>query len=204
MEVKEYITSVKHCNMDNLIAKLYQSSKTVLTTKDLALIWEETNQNNLKAKIGYYVKQGTLIRLTRGIFAKDKNYNPKELATSIYTPSYISFETVLREAGIIFQHYDTIFIAGPWPLTKTIDKHTITFRKLKDSVLYNSTGVKNENNYSIATPERAFLDTIYLFPKYYFDNLKPINWEQCFELVKIYHNQQLIKRLNKYHKQYAK
>lgn len=28
---------------DNLIAKLYQSPKTVLTTKDIALIWEETN-----------------------------------------------------------------------------------------------------------------------------------------------------------------
>jgi len=68
----------------------------------------ENNPDNLKAKIAYYVKQGVLIRLTRGVFAKNKDYNPKELATSIYTPSYISFETVLREAGVIFQHYDTI------------------------------------------------------------------------------------------------
>lgn len=189
--------------MDNLIAKLYQSSKTVLTTKDLALLWEETNPANLKSKSAYYVKQGSLIRLTRGIFSKDRNYNPKELATSIYTPSYISFETVLREAGIIFQHYDAIFVAGPWPLAKKINKHTFIFRKLKDSVLYSPAGIKHENNFSIATPERAFLDMIYLFPKYYFDNLKPINWEQCFELAKIYNNQQLIKRLGKYQKNYA-
>ena len=67
-------------------------------------------------------------------------------------------------------------------------------------MLYNPAGVKNENNFSIATPERAFLDMIYLFPKYYFDNLKSINWEQCFELAKIYANQQLIKRLTKYQK----
>ena len=92
--------------MDNLIAKLYQSPKTILTNKDLALIWGETNLNNLKAKIAYYVKRGVLIRLTRNVFAKDANYNAKELATSIYTPSYISFETVLREAGTIFQHYE--------------------------------------------------------------------------------------------------
>ncbi len=169
----------------------------------MALLWEETNPINLKSKIGYYAKQGVLIRLTRGIFAKNKNYNPKELATSIYTPSYISFETVLREAGVIFQHYDTIFVAGPWPLTKKIDQHTFTFRKLKDSVLFNPIGIKNENNFSIATPERAFLDMIYLFPKYYFDNLKSINWELCFELVKIYDNQQLIKRLTKYQKNYV-
>lgn len=107
MEVRKYITSIKYIAMDSLTAKLYESSKTILTIKDLALIWQETNQNNLKAKVAYYVKQDVLIRLTRGIFAKNKNYDLKELATSIYSPSYISFETVLREAGIIFQHYST-------------------------------------------------------------------------------------------------
>lgn len=203
MEVRVFITSIRYMLMDSLIAKLYQSQKTILTIKDLALIWEETNSINLKSKISYYVKQGVLIRLTRGVFAKDKNYNSKELATSIYVPSYISFETVLREAGIIFQHYDTIFIADRWSLTKKINKHIITFRKLKDSVLYNSIGIRNENNFSIATPERAFLDMIYLFPKYYFDNLKSINWDFCFELVKIYHNKQLVKRLIKYQKNYV-
>ena len=189
--------------MDRLIAKLYQSPKTILTIKDLALLWEETHAANLKSKISYYAKQGVLIRLTRGVFAKDKNYNSKELATSIYTPSYISFETALREAGMIFQHYDTVFAAGPWAITKKVDKYTITFRKLKNCVLFNSTGIKNVNNYSIATPERAFLDMIYLFPKYYFDNLRPINWDTCFELAKMYDNQQLMKRLTKYQKNCA-
>src|SRR3989338_8687743 len=188
---------------DNLIAKLYQSSKTILTIKDIALIWEETNTANLFSKIKYYAKQGSLIRLTRGVFAKSKEYDVKELATSVYTPSYISFETVLREAGIIFQHHEAIFVAGPYPITKKIDGHAIIFRKLKDSVLYNALGIKNEKNYSIATPERAFLDTIYLSPKFYFDNLRAINWEACFELAKIYDNKQLIKRVTQYQKNYA-
>jgi len=188
---------------DNLIAKLYESQKTVLTIKDIALIWEEANAVNLLSKIKYYAKQGSLIRLTRGVFAKNKNYNPKELATSLYTPSYISFETVLREAGIIFQHHDSIFVTGPYSVTKKIDNQIITFRKLKNSVLYNALGVKNEKNYSIATPERAFLDIIYLSPKFYFDNLRSIDWEACFELVKIYNNKQLIKRVAQYRKNYA-
>jgi len=187
---------------NNRIAKLYQSSKTILTTKDIALIWGETNTVNLTSKIKYYAKEGSLIRLARGVFAKDKNYDPKELATSIYTPSYISFETVLREAGVIFQHHDSIFAVGPYPTTKKIDHYTITFRKLKDSILYNALGIKNEKNYSIATPERAFLDTIYLSPKFYFDNLQSIDWELCFELAKIYDNKQLIKRLVA-HQKYA-
>jgi len=189
--------------MDSLIAKLYQSPKTILSNKDIALIWQENDKESLYAKTAYYVKQKALIRLTRGVFAKDKDYNPKELATSIYTPSYISFETALREAGIIFQHYDTIFVASKWPKTMTIDKSTFTFRKLKDMLLFNSVGVVNKNNYSIATAERAFLDMIYLFPNYYFDNLKSINWEKCDELVKIYSNKQLIKRLAQYRKNYA-
>ncbi|MDP3995955.1 MAG: hypothetical protein Q8P74_01775, partial [bacterium] len=84
--------------------------------------------------------------------------------------------------------------------TKKIDGNTIIFRKLKDSVLYNALGVKGEKNYSIATPERAFLDTIYLSPKFYFDNLRSINWEMCFEMAKIYENKQLIKRVAQYQK----
>lgn len=189
--------------MDSLAAKLYQSPNTILTIEDLALIWQESNKNNLKAKIAYYVKQSVLIRLTRGVFAKDKNYNHKELATSIYTPSYISFETALREAGIIFQHYDAIFVAGPWTRAIKIDRIAINFRKLKDLVLFNSAGVENKGSYGIASPERAFLDMLYLFPKYYFDNLRAINWEKCFELVKIYDNRRLLERLKKYQKKYA-
>ncbi|MCK9577968.1 hypothetical protein M0R01_00550 [bacterium] len=184
--------------MDNLIVKLYQSSKTILSSKDLALIWEIRDEQNLYAKTSYYVKQGVLIRITRGVFAKSKSYNLKELATSIYNPSYISFETVLRESGIIFQHHDAIFVATKWTRKITIDKKNIVFRKMKDLVLFNSSGIENRDDYSIATAERAFLDTIYLFPNYYFDNLKSINWEKCDELVKIYKNESLIKRLNKY------
>jgi hypothetical protein len=188
--------------MDNLTAKIYQSRKTVLTTKDLALLWEETNQNNLKAKIAYYVKQGSLIRLTRGIFAKDKKYNLKELATSIYTPAYLSFETVLREAGIIFQHSDSIFGAASLSRTIIIDQHRIVLRKLKDEVLFNAAGILFKDEYSIATPERAFLDMIYLSPRYYFDNLDGLDWEKCSELVSIYKNQQMVGRLQKYRKNY--
>lgn len=184
--------------MDNLIAKLYQSQKTVFTNKDLSLIWQENNPAHLKSKIFYYIKNGVLKKLTRRIYAKSEKYDPKELAASIYSPSYISFETVLREAGVIFQHYDTIFVAGQWPRTIKIDSHTFTFRKLKDSILYNPTGILNDGNYNIATVERAFLDMIYLFPNYYFDNLRPIDWQKCFELARIYGNKQMIKRLKKY------
>ncbi len=189
--------------MDSLITKLYKSPKTILTNQDLALIWQINNNQNLYVKTSYYVKRKALIRLTRGIFAKNMDYDIKELATSIYIPSYISFETVLRNEGVIFQHYETIFLASPYSQTKKINKLKFIFRKLKDEVLFNSTGVDNKDNYSIATVERAFLDMIYLFPNYYFDNLKSIDWQKCARIVKIYNNKQLTKRLAKYQKKYA-
>ena len=188
--------------MESAVIKMFQSTKTVLTIKDLALLWRETDANNLKAKAAYYVKRGVLIRLTRGVFAKSKEYEPKELATSLYAPSYVSFETVLREAGVIFQHYDTIFVAGPWSVAKKVDQYTIRSRRLKDEILFNPTGITIGSTYSIATVERAFLDMIYLFPRYYFDNLRPINWEKCFELVGVYNNKQMARRLIKYQEQY--
>lgn len=189
--------------MNNRAVKLFQSQKTVFSSKDLALLWQETNKNNLKSKMAYYVKRGLLTRISRGIFVKNKEYDPRELATSIYLPSYISFETVLRGAGMIFQYYDTIFVASVLSKTILVDRQRIAFRKLKDAVLYNPRGIENRGSYSIATPERAFLDLIYLFPEYHFDNLRTLDWNRCFELAEIYHNQALFKRLKQYQKLYA-
>lgn len=188
--------------MENLITKLFQTPKTIFTSKDLALFWAINNKDNLKSKISYYAKRGGLIRLTRGVFAKDKNYNPKELV-NIYTPSYVSFETALREAGIIFQHGNEIFAAGPISRTIIVDNNKVVFRKIKQEALFNKAGIKNKENYSIAEKERAFLDMIYLFPDFYFDNLRAIDWGRCFDLVKIYRNKALDGRLKKYQKQYA-
>ena len=180
--------------------KLYQSPKTVLTTKEIALLWKERNKNNLKSKISYYVKKGRLIRLRRGIFIKGEKYNSKELATSVYAPAYISFETVLREEGIIFQHHDAVFVASYLSKEIQCGKNKIVFRKLKDTVLMNQSDIINKNNFCQASKERAFLDMIYLFKDYHFDNLDNLNWKKCFELSKIYYNKELTKRLQKYYK----
>ena len=186
--------------MDNLLLKLYQSPKTVLTTKEIALLWKERNKNNLKSKIFYYVKNGGLIRLRRGIFAKNKKYNFKELAVSIYTPAYVSFETVLREEGVIFQHHNAVFVVSYLSKEVKCGGNKIVFRKIKYEVLINQSGIVNKNNFCQASKERAFLDMIYLFKNYHFDNLDGLDWKKCFELAKIYQNKELIKRLQKYYK----
>jgi len=63
---------------------LLRSPKTVFSTKDIALLWGEQGEANVRVRLSNYVKRGKLIRVHRGIYAKDKNYDRFELATRIF------------------------------------------------------------------------------------------------------------------------
>ncbi len=180
------------------ILELYKSEITVFSLKDIALYLDEGNFNNLKARVKYFVDKGYLFRQRKGIYSK-KEYNKKELVTKIYTPAYISFETVLLAEGVIFQYYESFFVATYLSREiKLLNGIKIQFRKLKDEILLNENGILRKENYFIATKERAFLDLLYLNDDYFFDNLNKIDFQKCREIVKIYNNKQLEIRLEKY------
>ena len=42
------------------------------------------------------------------------------------------------------------------------------------------------------------MDTLYLIPNYHFDHLSSIDWEKCREILPIYGNKALAKRLDSY------
>jgi hypothetical protein len=96
-------------------ASLYtilRTGRTVFTFKDILLVSGETNASRLRRRVNYYVKAKEFYPLRRGIYAKDQYYDRLELANRIFAPSYISFETVLAKEGVVFQHYDQIFVAS--------------------------------------------------------------------------------------------
>lgn len=182
------------------ILDIYRSKNTVFSAKDIALIWGETEMDLIKAKINYYVKTGKLFSIRRGIYTKDKNYDKFELATKIYTPSYISFETVLARAGVVFQYYGQIFVASYLTREIIIDGQIYAYKKIKDSILTNHTGIEMKENYSIAFLERAFLDILYLYKDYHFDNLSPLKWDKVFEILPIYSgNKRMEKKIKQYY-----
>ncbi len=181
------------------ILSILREGNTVFTFKDILLSSGETNTSLLKRRINYYVKNKELYPIRKGIYAKDKNYNRLELANRIYTPSYISLETVLSREGIVFQHYEQIFLVSYLTREIICDGQKYVFRKIKDTILTNSLGLEKKDNYFIASRERAFLDTVYLNKNYYFDNLSSIDWDRCFEILYIYENKAMEKRLNSYH-----
>jgi hypothetical protein len=182
------------------IDALLRSTKTIFSTKDVALLWQEADETVVTNRLKQYERIGKLIRVRRGLYAKDANYNRFELATRIYTPSYISFETVLTKAGVIFQYYGNIFIASYVGREIIIDKQVYSFVHMKDYVLSNTIGIEHTNGIAMACKERAFLDRLYVSKNYYFDNAQSLNWERVLEILPIYHNKRMEKEVMKLHK----
>lgn len=182
------------------ISTILRSKQTVFSTKDMMMLWGDAGTNAARVRISYYAKHGKLYSIRKGLYAKDKNYNKFELGIKIYTPSYISFETVLAKAGIIFQFYGQIFIASYLTREIVADGQTYAYKKIKDKILTNSAGIENKENYSMACLERAFLDVIYLYKDYYFDNLSPLDWNKVYKILSIYGgNRRMEKKVKKYH-----
>jgi len=180
---------------------LMRSKNTIFTTKDVSLFWGESDVDFVRKKLYRYIKAGKLYPVRKGVYAKDKNYEKYELATKIFTPSYISFETVLTKAGIVFQFYSQIFVASYLTRELTIDDQTYVLKKIKDPILTNRTGIEVKENYFIASAERAFLDVIYLNKEYHFDNLSSIDWEKVAEILPIYGgNKRMEAKVKKYRK----
>ena len=183
------------------LTTILRSPKTVFTYKDIAILWGEPGSEAARVRLNYYVKQGFLYRIRRGLYAKDKNYNKLELATRIFTPSYVSFETVLSKEGVIFQFYSQIFVASYLTREITIDDQIYSFRKIRNSILMNSIGVELKDETSLAIKERAFLDILYLNTDFHFDNLDGADWEKAFEILSIYSNKRMGKKVKELYQQ---
>lgn len=185
---------------DNKLLEIYRSPKNVFTAKDIAILWQETNPNTLKSKVHYYVKNGQLFSPRIGIYTKNKDYDKLELAGKIYTPSYISLETVLQKEGVTFQNYQTIFMVSYLSREIEIDKQKYCFKKIKNEILTNNLGISARNNSAWACKERAFLDTLYLYSSYHFDNLNNLDWENVDQLLPIYKNKKIEQKVKNYRK----
>lgn len=186
---------------NDIILTLYSKPQTVFTLDEISLYFPKIPYENLRSRIRYFTNAGKLQRLHHGVYAKNE-YNPLELANKLYKPSYISLETVLAKGGVIFQYYETIFAVSYLTRTVTLNETKIQYRQIKRSVLTNLIGIEQKTGYFIATLERAFLDAIFIYKNYHFDNLETIDWEKVKELKKVYKSKAFEKRVGEYYKIY--
>jgi hypothetical protein len=181
----------------DILYELYRINRTVFRLRDVALIVGETNFESLNRKLNYYVHQGKLENPRKGIYAKP-GYNVEEMAGIIFTPSYVSLEYVLQRSGIIFQFDQRITAISYLSRIIEVEGQLFRYRKMKGEILVNTTGIiRNENHINIASPERAFLDLLYLEANIYFDNINPLNQDIVRKLLPVYESKSLDIRVEK-------
>ena len=175
---------------------IFKSSRTVFKLRDIGMLTGMQDADNLKSAVSYYAGKGVLRNIRRGIYVKDE-YLAEELACRIYSPSYISLETVLSRAGVVFQYTSVITVVSYVSRTIEVDDQAIAYQKIKDAVLVEGKGVIRQGDVNIAIPERAFLDRLYLSKNYFFDNIDSLNREVVEDLLPLYRCKALEKRVRR-------
>lgn len=174
---------------------ILSSKRTVFTPQSLSLLVPEQDRVALGRSLMYYAKKGDILNPRKGIYTK-KIYNEQEMACALLKPSYISLEYVLSRAGVTFQFTEDITCISYQNRSIDVDNHTYVFRQINPMIWTNMLGIEQRDNIAIATPERAFLDMMYLSAgQCYFDNLHPLNYSQIKKLLPLYDNKKLTERV---------
>lgn len=114
-----------------------------------------------------YFKKGYLIRPKRDVYVLADRWKRLEsselyaLANWLQVPSYVSFQTALSYHQATTQVPRDFIESAAVTRTKTVEAGKVTFRYMKlDRRLY--FGFKRTEGFFMASPEKAFLDALYL------------------------------------------
>ena len=180
---------------NQILLDLYKDRASVFTMQGIAMEYGRSlDRKALKDRMIAYVKKGAILNPRKGIYAKP-GYDEKELACLLYTPSYISLEYVLQRTGIIFQYSEGVTSVGNLSRSVEIDGKQYRYRKIKGDILVDTSGTNRIGNVNIASPERAFLDILYLEKHYHFDNPSSLDKEKILSLLPIYGSKTLEQRV---------
>jgi len=173
--------------------KLKINNQTVFRFSDLSQVVAGYTGSKLRSALKYALAKGDIFRISQGIYSLSKDYSFLEFANKYRSPSYISLYSVLQKEGVVFQPYSTIYIISNRSQEIEIDGQKYIYRKIKDDILLNPFGVKNDNGIQMANIERAICDKLYLDGNEYFDNLRNVDWNLMTEInQKVYSENKLI------------
>ena len=164
---------------------LIDSGKTVFTLGDLENLWDEKPENTIVAA-KRMVKKGLILKLAKGYYALNENYNIYELANLIISPSYVSFNSALFYWNVCFQISDTINSVALFNYEKKIGERTYKYYAMKKNLFFNLEGIQTKNNVSVALPERAILDSFYFGFLFNVDDPQKINFNFLKEISTFY------------------
>lgn len=153
----------------NKIKKLYFGYEEISRALGISL-------QSARVSATRYVNQGALIKIKRNIYMLKEKWKILEreekftLANLVQVPSYISFMTALDYYEITTQIQSDFIESAAVKRTKEarVENTIFTFTKMRNNLYF---GFKKEKDFFIATPEKAFLDSLYLrsLGRYNFD-----------------------------------
>lgn len=179
----------------SLLQTILTSPRTVFNVQSLMMLTGCDDNQSLTKSLHYYVNDGKILNPRRGIYTKLK-YNEKEMACSLFRPSYISLEYVLGRAGVVFQWDETISCVSYLSRQVEIANRQYLFHKINPELWIGLEGIEQRDNVAIASAERAFLDMVYLSAgNCYFDNLRPLSMAKIRDLLPLYRSPKLKERV---------
>ena len=181
---------------DNVLITILSSSRTVFTAQSLRMLTSCDSGQKLTKSLHYYSQEGKICNPRKGIYTK-LEYDEREMACCLFRPAYISLDYVLQRAGVVFQYDDTITCVSYLNREVVVDEKAYRYRIIKPELWIGMEGIEQTDNIYIATPERAFLDLMYLSAgNCSFDNLHPLNKSKIKELLPLYNSRVLITRVS--------
>ena len=177
------------------------SAYPIIYSSTFALFGE--NPQMLRCEVRYWLKNGHLIQLKRGIYVLSEDLRKKALSMGfisnfLLSPSYVSLEYALSYYDLIPEKV-TVYTSVTTKKTATYKTPICIFeyRSVKENIFCGYTKkIDNGQDYFIAYPEKALLDFFYFhkdlegkkseFESLRFQNFDTLNVKRFDELRKRY------------------
>lgn len=161
------------------MAELFKANERVFHMRDLAILWNITDNNLLRTTVKRYCKKGLIYRLYKGLYSivSQKALDPILLGKkAISGYSYLSTEHILFREGYISRKIVFITFVSEKSKRFTIGENQFLSRQLKLEFLFNPAGLIEKDAVLEANIDRAIADMLYFNPKFSFD--RPIDWKK--------------------------
>lgn len=147
----------------DLLKEIKKFDRKFFTIEDLEKI-TGFKRNYLYLQLNRWIRLGVLERITRGIYVPPgENIEIEKVASFLYPPNYLSFESALAFYGILnLVPYTLTFATTRRTKTYKIEGREVLFRQIKKSIFF---GYEEKKGIYIAIPEKAFLDQVYMVKK---------------------------------------
>lgn len=139
----------------------------VFSRTDVLKLFPEEPVNQINTQLYRMIKRGDLIGLKRGLYIfPNLNIDEFVIANKLYKPSYVSLESALNVFGVI-PDISSVVTSVTTVTSKKINTSLGNFKysKINENLFFGYKSILDERSgfyYSIANPEKALLDLIYI------------------------------------------